>query len=49
MTDETAKREQEPLDPEAVTEILDAIPGAYEHAEEGRAQAGAAGIPLDNI
>lgn len=39
-------------DPDArnVTELLDAIPGAFERAEEGRAEARAgAGTPLEDL
>jgi hypothetical protein len=37
-------------DPATVTELLDAIPGAYERAEQGSAEAAAGhGIPLEEL
>jgi len=44
--------ENPPMTPEQprVTEILDAIPGAWERAQEGLAQAGRGeGVPLDEL
>jgi len=37
-------------DPARITEILDAIPGAWERTQEGIAQAGRGeGVPLDDL